>query len=136
LYGSTAFFFSSFFAGPMGAGVYGAFNSHRLGRLRQDLPVVLLLVAGSFFLIALANAEGWLAGLAGLLEDRMHRTLQFALRALGLACFGAIYLMHRQYYRAAQVSGAEPLSGWIPGIAASAAGILANIAFIQWLLKA
>lgn len=136
LYSSTGFFLSAFFGGPLGAGVYGAINSHRLGRLQKDLPVSLALVASCFWLLTLAKAEGWLAGLVELLDDREPRALQFALRAAGLFCFAAFYTMHRQYYRAAQVSGAEPLSGWIPGLVALVAGVLANIAFVDWLLKA
>jgi hypothetical protein len=136
LYSSTGFFVAAFFGGPLGAGVYGAINSQRLGRLRQDLPVSLALVASCFWLLVMANADGWLAGLADWLDDRPQRALQFALRIAGLFCFAAIYTMHRQYYRAAQVSGAPPLSGWIPGIVALVAGVLANIAFVGWLLKA
>ncbi len=136
LYSSTGFFLSAFFGGPLGAGVYGAINSHRLGRLRQDLPVLLALVASCFWLVALASAEGWLAGLVDLLNDREQRAMQFALRAAGLVCFAAFYALHRQYYRAGQVSGVEPLSGWIPGLVALVAGVLANMAFIDWLLKA
>ena len=136
LYTSTGFFLSAFFAGPVGAGLYGVFNSHRLGRLQRDLPVVLLLVAALYFLLAMAYANGWLAGLVDLLNGRLDRAFQFALRVAGLACAGAIYLMHRQYYRASRVSGAQPLPGWIPGLVALAAGVLANIAFIDRLLKA
>ncbi|MND03926.1 hypothetical protein D3C83_239760 [compost metagenome] len=57
------------------------------------------------------------------------------MRALGLAAFGAIYLMHRRFFRSARVSGAREISGWVPGIAAIAAGYVANGAFVSWILK-
>ena len=133
LYNSSGFFLVAFFAGPAAAGVYGVANSHRLGRLRQDLPVILALVAASFLFLMMAHGNGWLSGLASWLGDRQSRAVQLAVRAVGLACFGAIYLMHRQQYRAARISCVDPLPGWIPGIAAVVVGLLANSAFDSWL---
>ena len=57
------------------------------------------------------------------------------MRALGLASYGTIYLMHRRFFRSARVSGAKAVSGWVPGIAAVVAGYAANAAFLTWLLK-
>lgn len=133
LYNSSGFFLAAFFAGPAAAGVYGCANSHRLGRLRQDLPVILALVAACFLFLMMAQGNGWLTGLASWLGDRQSRAVQLAVRAAGLACFGAIYLMHRQQYRAAAISGMDPLPGWVPGIAAVVVGLLANAAFASWL---
>lgn len=126
LYNSSGFFLSAFFAGPAAAGVYGLANSYRLGRLRQDLLPIVVFVAAGFWLLLFAHRHGGLAGLAELLDDRPQRALQIAVRALGLACFAAIYLLHRQHYRAAQISGATPIAGWVPGIAAVVVGLLAN----------
>lgn len=134
LYNSTGFFLAAFFAGPAAAGVYGLANSQRLGRLKQDLPTIVALVAGSFLLLLVAHRQGGLASLAGLLDDRPARAAQLVVRILGLACFAAIYLLHRQHYRAAQVSGVDTLPGWIPGIAAVVIGLLANGAFALWLV--
>ncbi|MDF3019450.1 MAG: hypothetical protein K0Q92_753 [Steroidobacteraceae bacterium] len=135
LYNSTGFFLSAFFAGPAAAGVYGLANSHRLGRLRQDLPTIVALVAGSFLLWLVAHRQGWVASLADLMGDRVTRATQLAVRLLGLACFAAIYLLHRQHYRAAQVSGVDSLSGWAPGIAAVVVGLLANGSFAAWMAR-
>jgi hypothetical protein len=57
------------------------------------------------------------------------------MRGLGLLVFGAIYLMHRQFFRSARVSGVTEVKGWVPGIAGLVAGIAANAAFVTWLLK-
>ena len=74
----------------------------------------------------------WISNLAG---DAPRTTLEFVLRALALACYGAIYLMHRKFFRAGRVSGNKPLSSWVPGIAAVVLGYFANQAFIDWILK-
>jgi hypothetical protein len=133
LYNSSGFFLASFFAGPVAAGVYGLANSYRLGRLNRDLPVIVPLVAACFWLLLFASRHGGLAGLAGLLDDRPGRAIQIAIRALGLGCFATIYLLHRQHYRAAQVTGAASLPGWGPGIVAVIAGLAANAGMISLL---
>ena len=135
LYNSTGFFVSAFFGGPMGAGVYGLANSHRLGRLRQDLPVVVVLVAGCYWLLMIATRQGWLEALTGLLDDRSTNAIQLLLRGLALACFGAIYFMHREFYRAARVAGVESTSGWVPGIVAVILGLAANSAYLYWFQR-
>jgi hypothetical protein len=133
LYNSSGFFLAAFFAGPAAAGAYGVANSYRLGRLQSELPKIIALVAGCFLVLVIASRNGWITGLAGLFDDRFSRAAQLAVRAMGLACFGAIYLMHRQHYRAASISGVDPLPGWVPGIAAVLVGLAANAAFTAWL---
>lgn len=133
LYSSTGFFLVAFFAGPAAAGAYGIANSMRLRRWRQDLPLVVAVVAASFWLLLFANRHGGLLAFAELLGDRPARAMQIAVRALGLACFAAIYLMHRRHYRAARVTGVEPVSGWVPGIVAFVIGLLANVALDEFL---
>jgi hypothetical protein len=135
IYSSTGFFLSTFFGGPVSAALYGLFNSHRLSRLAVDLPVFVALAAAAFFVVFLFQQSGQMAWLADYFNDSRRATLEFVLRALALACYGAIYLMHRKFFRAAQVSGIKPRSSWVPGIAALLLGYLANRAFIDWILK-
>jgi len=135
LYNSTGMALAAFFGGPLGAGVYGAANTFRLGRLSQDLPLLLALVAAAFLLPYELHRLGVMQPIAGFLDSGPQRSFEILLRALGLGCFGAIYLMHRRFFRAAQVAGAESLQGWIPGIAAVVLGFAANTAFIAWILK-
>ena len=133
VYNSTGFFLSAFFGGPVGAGIYGLANSQTLGRLRQDLPLIVAIVAACFLLLVYAAARGGLEGLRGWLDLNLTDTLKILLRVLGLACFGAIYFMHRPYYRSAQVAGVDSRPGWVPGIAALLLGILANGSLASWI---
>lgn len=128
LYNSTGYFLSAFFGGPLGAGVYAAANSWRLERLQRDLPVIVAVVAAAFLLLIESYKLGWVRELGGFLDMSPARALGIVVRAVGLLCFGAFYLMHRTYFRAAQVSGVTPIAGWKPGIAAVLAGWAANIA--------
>jgi len=133
LYNSTGFFLSAFFGGPLGAGVYATANSWRLGRLQRDLPVVVAMVAAAFLVLIESYRLGWIRELGDFLDMSPMRALGMASRALGLATFGAFYLLHRVYFRAARVSGVTPIAGWKPGIAAVLAGWAANIAMAAWI---
>jgi hypothetical protein len=133
LYNSTGFFVSAFFGGPVGAGIYAAANSWRLGRLWRDLPIIVALVAGAFLALIELDRMGVLAGLADYLGYSKSGSIPLFIRAMGIVCFGALYLMHRVYFRAARVSGAKSLQGWVPGILALIAGYTASIAFDKWI---
>ena len=135
LYNSTGFFLSSFFGGPMGAAIYGGANSQRLGRLAADLPLLLGVTAVAFMLPYVLYEAGWLQGIAASIGGSATRNYGLIMRALGLATYGAIYIMHRRFFRSARVSGATEIPGWIPGIAAVVVGFAANAAFVSWLLK-
>ena len=134
LYSSTGFFVSSFFGGPLAAGVYGTFNSYRLNRLSSDLPMYVALVAGAYFLTLVFLNGGQMAAIGDLLGSRPARTLEIVLRAFGLAAFFAIWFMHRRFFRTAQVTGVKSLSGWLPGVVAFGAGFVANRAFFAWII--
>lgn len=134
LYGSTGFFLSSFFGGPVGAAFFALCNSQRLNRLWQDVPVVIALAAAAFLVIFLLQSGGTLSAIADLIGASSARALEITLRALSLGVFGGIYLMHRKFYRAARVSGVTPRPSWIPGIASVILGFWANTTFINWFL--
>ena len=135
LYNSTGFYMSSFFGGPLGAAIYGGANSLRLGRLSKDLPSFMILVGVAYLLPYMLHDAGWLQGLAASIGGRISRNYGLFMRVLGLVTCGAIYLMHRQFFRSARVSGAKENPGWVPGLVAFAAGMAANAAFVSWLLK-
>jgi len=134
LYSSTGFFLSSFFGGPVGAAFYALCNSQRLNRLWHDMPVIIATASAAYFVIFLLQSNGQMPGVAELMGASPRRALEITLRALALAVFGAIYLLHRKFFRAARVSGTRPLSSWVPGIAALLLGIWANTSFINWIL--
>lgn len=134
LYSSQGFFLSAFFGGPVGAVTYGIANSYRLGRLKEEVFVLLSIGASGLLLFWGLHEAGILAELSDLLGGRERRNLQILMRVVGLLAFGAIYLMHRRFYRAASVSGTEELSGWIPGILSAVVGGLASGAFLRLIL--
>jgi hypothetical protein len=134
LYHSTGFFVSAFFGGPMGAGVYAGANAWRLGRLSRDLPVILGIVAAAYLAMLELHRAYALDALADWLGGTLNRNLDLIVRAFGLATFGAIYFLHRRFYRAARVSGLKPLPGWVPGGLAVALGLATNFAFASWFL--
>jgi hypothetical protein len=134
LYSSTGFFLASFFGGPVGAAFYGLCNSQRLNRLWHDMPVILAAASAAFVVIFLLHSNGQTPAIAELMGAAPRRALEITLRALALAVFGAIYLLHRKFYRAARVSGMKSVSSWVPGIASLLLGIWANSAFIRWIL--
>ena len=137
LYNSTGFFMSSFFGGPLGAAVYGGANSHRLGRLQKDLPLLIGLVAVAFMLPYVLQEAGWLQGLAesvrrldhAQLRTRHARARDWPPTALSTSCTGDFSDRRR-------VSGAKEVSRLDPGHRRrTAAGVAANAAFVTWLLK-
>jgi hypothetical protein len=134
IYNSTGFFLAAFFGGPVGAAVYGSANAWRLGRLARDLPVIVVIAAAAFLGMLELDRLGALDRLMSALGGR-NRQFGVVLRGFGIACFGAIYFLHRGYFRAARVSGVAPRPGWGPGIAAVLAGMAANVAFASWILQ-
>jgi hypothetical protein len=98
IYSSTGFFLSAFFGGPLGVAIYGACNSRRLGRLAVDLPVILALVVGVYFLAYVFVRGGQIASLAEIMAGSPEWTTELTLRAFALACYGAIYLRHRRFF--------------------------------------
>jgi hypothetical protein len=135
LYTTQGFFFASMFGGPLGAAVYGTFNTFRLGRLSKDLAFIVAIAGAGYFAMLQMHSAGLLEPLAPLLGREERRSYSLLLRALGLLCFGAIYLMHRRFFRAAQVGGVEGKPGWLPGLAGIAIGAWADHVFVTWLIE-
>jgi hypothetical protein len=133
LYNSTGFFLSAFFGGPLGAGLYALANSFRLERLPRDAPVITCIVAAAYLGMIQLHDLGALDQLTDYLGGSRSGSLGIMLRGFGIACFGAIYFLHRGFFRAARVSGMKARQGWLPGIVAVLAGMAANIAFVTWI---
>jgi len=135
LYHTTGFAMSAFFGGPVGAAVYALANITRLSRLRQDAPVVVILTALALLVPMMLVRAGYFDALAEFAGMTPRRTGEILLRGLGLAIFGAIYLLHRRFFRSARVSGVEALPSWPVGIAAVLSGWAANATLLAWILK-
>ena len=97
--------------------------------------VLVAFAAAGFLVPLLLHETGWLPSLAASIGGRVARNYALFMRAMGLVTCGAIYFMHRQFFRSARVSGAREKAGWIPGLAAFAAGMAANAVFGSWLLE-
>ena len=135
LYHTNGFALSAFFGGPVGAAIYSLANTTRLSRLKQDAPVVVIVTALALLVPMLIVRYGQFDGLAELAGMTPRRTGEVLLRGLGLACFGAIYLLHRRFFQAARVSGVKALPSWPLGIAAVLSGWAANAGLVAWILK-
>jgi hypothetical protein len=133
LYSSQAFFFASFFGGPVAAAAYGLVNSHRLGRLRQEVLAFVGIGVAALLLFYGLHVSGLLSWLSELMGGRQRRNYEIMMRAVALLAFGAAWLMHRRFYRAAAISGTDERSGWVPGIATGVIGALASGAFLRWI---
>jgi hypothetical protein len=135
LYHTTGFALAAFFGGPVGAAVYSLANTTRLSRLKQDAPIVVILTALALLIPMMLVRSGQFDALADFAGMTPRGTGEILLRGLGLAIFGAIYLLHRRFFRSARVSGVKALPSWPVGIAAVLSGWAANAALLVWILK-
>ena len=138
IYSTQACFFVAFLGGPFAILLFSALNSRRLGRLARDAWIYVLGGIGvSIFVILMAQtvaagappeALGWIG------EGR--RGLSNASRLLALVLFGIVFLMHRPFHRAARLSGDDPPSPWLPGLAATVIGAALSVAFVAAVVAA
>jgi hypothetical protein len=135
LYHTTGFALAAFFGGPVGAAVYSLANTGRLARLRQDAPVIVIVTALALLIPVMLVRTGQFDLLADLAGMSPRSAGEVLLRGLGFACFGAIYSLHRRFFRAARVSGVKTLPSWVVGIAALVTGWAANAVLVDWILK-
>lgn len=107
IYSTKATFWTSFFGGPFAALMIGGLNARHMGRLGKDaLPLVGLTLAS---MLALVGIEIWSI-------DAEASTRRYAARGIGCVVWGALYLLHRPVYRAAEYATAAHRSGWVAGI--------------------
>jgi len=119
IYSMQTGYLAAFFGGPLGGATIALLNAHRLKRLGSDWPLGLAALGVTFGLLwwqLRSGGEAWLIGHLG------HGGPGLAIRIVGLAFYGIVYAVHRQYYRNMALLGLEAPSGWIPGIAAIVGG--------------
>lgn len=127
IYSATVGYVAGFFGGPVSAAVVAMVNSYRLQRVRADWPLAVLAVVLAGLL---AGPDSW--GISNRIADAMgDNAARFVWRLGGLLIFAAFYWAHRAYYRSMSVMGIEPPSGWLLGIGAIVAGILATVGLSQ-----
>jgi hypothetical protein len=131
IYSATTGYLASFFGGPVGGVIVAMVNSWRMGRIKKDLPLVAgaLLVEG---LLQLWLVQGGLVWLVSMLGDAGPAITS---RIVGLMFFGGIYLVHKRYFRGAEVFGLNAPSGWLVGLLAIVAGIVVRLAIQAWVAK-
>jgi hypothetical protein len=120
IYSATTGYVAAFFGGPIGGAAVALTNSWRLKRLGKDWPLALVAIA---LTVGTAWWEQRAGGLAWLDSHFGRSGQRFAVRIVGLAMFGIIYLIHRRYYRNMVMMGIKPPAGWGVGIAAVIVGM-------------
>ena len=130
IYSTTTGYMAAFFGGPLGGAAIALTNSWRLRRLGKDWPlaVVAIVLTGG-----MAWWEQRMGGLTWLRSNFGSSGERFAVRLVGLAMFGVIYLIHRRYYRSMEMMGITPPSGWVPGVAAILGGVIVMSVLGEWL---
>jgi hypothetical protein len=119
IYSASTGFLASFLGGPMAGAVIALVNSQRLRRLGTDWPIALLALAIAV-LIQLSVVDhfwDWLDHLLG------QGSIRFVYKLAGMAFFGAIYALHRPYYRSMSLLGLKTPNGILIGILAIAVGL-------------
>jgi hypothetical protein len=131
IYSTTAGYLTAFIGGPFAAIAMAAINSGRLRRLARDavpLAVAILLSIGLYAFFA--RPEHFAQ--AGL--EFTDRSARFGARLFALLLFGAFWLLHKRYYRGAELLGLEQPNPWVGGIACVVFGTLATYLVNAWLV--
>lgn len=127
IYSAGTGFVTSFLGGPVAGAMIALLNSQRLRRLRFDWPIGLLALAINV-LVSLSVADhfwDWLDGLLG------KGSVRYVVDLIGLGFFGAIYTLHRPYYRSMSLLGLKAPNGLGVGIAAIALGLAVQYALLR-----
>ncbi len=115
-YSAGSFFWVSFFGGVFAAAWWFFINARRLGRVSHDA----LATAGAVAVgvVAVYVAATWLLPQveAETATRDLMRNVRLALRVVGLMVWFALSLRHRPLIRAAEMSGRDYPSPWLPGI--------------------
>ncbi|MDQ1817394.1 hypothetical protein RBA41_29215 [Massilia sp. CCM 9210] len=114
LYSVQSSFLLAFFGGPFAIIFYSALSSWKLRRPLDALMYLPALALSTAFLVAVQAGYAPLIALIDAIGSGGARILS---RALAMALFGVVYLMHRKQHRSAALFGAKPPAPWIPAIA-------------------
>ena len=130
IYSTTTGYLTAFIGGPFAAIAMAAANSVRLGRLARDALPLAAAVALSVGLYAFLARPEWF-GQAGL--EFAARNARLGARVFALLLFGAFWLLHKRYYRGAELMGLEQPNPWVGGIACVLVGTGATLLVYNWL---
>ncbi|MFB9243593.1 hypothetical protein IV454_28330 [Massilia antarctica] len=119
LYSAQSGFLLAFFGGPFAIILYSALNSWKLRRPLDALAYLPALALSTAFFVAIQAGYAPLISVIDAIGAGGERILS---RALAMALFGVVYLMHRKQHRSAVLFGAKPPAPWIPAIACGVLG--------------
>lgn len=128
LYSLQAFYLTGFFGGPFAAVAFWGLNAQRLGRLRRELPWLLLFTLLTF--AVLVALELWLPSAGGRPISFTERVL---VRLYALGIVGTAWFRWRARYRAMQVTGLQSPNGTLPAIACILLGVVLYILAAEWI---
>jgi hypothetical protein len=119
IYSAGTGFIASFFGGPMAGALFALVNSQRLRRLRTDWLIApfALAICVLLRLSFIDHRWDWLDKLLG------AGSFRFVYKLLGFAFFGAIYALHKPYYRSMSLLGLKTPNGIVICILAIAVGV-------------
>lgn len=135
LYSNRALFFTGFFGGPLAVLLLSAMNSSLLNRLKKDLPLYLAFTAGVGIFYFMVLPEG-VAGFHDLSQFRRQDPFfRFGPRALALAFWAVIFVLHRPFQQAMAIMDLDPLKPWKPAILCALAGGMVQLALLFVALR-
>jgi hypothetical protein len=132
-YSARAGFMVAFFGGVFAIVIFSALNAKRLGRMRQDLvPHILvgLLMFAAVSGVAYLDAQGVRFAIFELLGDA-ERGKRYFFRLVALGLFGLSYLLHRRYYRSADLMVTSFPNPWPWGIGSAVIGGALSLVALQ-----
>lgn len=130
IYSTTTGYLTAFIGGPFAAIAMAAVNSGRLRRLTRDALPLAAAIALSIGLYSFMARPEWF-GQAGL--EFADRNARLGARIFALLLFGAFWLLHKRYYRGAELMGLEQPNPWIGGIVCVLVGTAATFLVNDWL---
>ena len=115
IYSVRASFFVAFFGGPFAIIFFSMINARRLGRLKDDAWVYALAALVTIATLALGVYLVGIGAFPEIGDNDARRWVRYGHRVVALLIFGALYLRHRPFYRAAEMLVDAP-SPWLVGI--------------------
>lgn len=130
IYSTTAGYLTAFIGGPFAAITMAGLNSWRLRRLARDALPIISATALSVTLYALFIRPEWFGQVD---FDVTMQNARLGARVYALMLFGAFWLLHKRYYRAAGLMGLKSPSPWVGGVACVLVGTLATFLLARLL---
>ncbi len=116
-YSVTSHFLMAFLGGPMSITAFSIYSTHRIGKLKSYLWLLIPLIfisLGIFFARLYQEIFGWPESMPFIIDD--PSMIDYLSRGLGLGIFGIIYFFQRRLFNVSSLISDDTPSPWIPGI--------------------